>query len=271
MLIAFTQILVFYCLSEKVNFHFPPLTLVLLIISTLCIAAGGYIINDYFDVKIDVINKPSKLVVDKFLSRRWTLFLHLSFTFSGIILGYFVSPFFALINLLNASLLGLYSARFKYKLLIGNLVISLLISETIPVVRFAHKQVLWQWLLLYFGFAFLTGLVREILKDIEDMAGDEAYGCKTLPIVFGVYKTKTIIEALLILSAVVLCFFILFSLQQGHILLSVWIVLLVLIPLLYMFYRMRSADKKIDFTSLSSSMKLIMLSGTLSMLFKLLK
>src|ERR1700744_3504058 len=179
----------------------------LLTLSSVLIAAAGYIINDYFDLNIDRVNKPDKLVVEKIIKRRSTILWHWMLSGLGVLLGFYVSwklrnPVVGLANLGCVVLLWFYSTTFKRKLLIGNIIISLLTAWVILVLYVAEIRLnanplyretiarLLKFAIVYSGFAFIISLIREVVKDIEDMDGDARYGCRTMPIVWGVNVAK---------------------------------------------------------------------------------
>jgi 4-hydroxybenzoate polyprenyltransferase len=236
--------------------------LFLLIFSTTIIAAAGYLINDYYDVKIDFINRPDRVIVGKTLKRRIVMVAHTLLNLLGVAIGFYLSPMVGVINFVAAFLLWLYSNQLKRLPLIGNLVIALLSGLGVWVVSvyFPQNQVL---VYTYAIFAFAISLVREIVKDIEDMQGDESFGCKTLPILLGVRNTKLF---LYFLSA--LFIFLLFFMAGliGNQILIAYFILLIL-PITYFIFRLVYADTKREFSFLSNYCKLLMLSGILSMLF----
>lgn len=236
--------------------------LFLLIFSTTIIAAAGYLINDYYDVKIDFINRPDRVIVGKTLKRRIVMVAHILLNLVGIAIGFYLSPMVGVINFVAAFLLWLYSNQLKRLPLIGNLVIALLSGLGVWMVSIYFPQ---NKLLVYTYaiFAFAISLVREIVKDIEDMQGDESFGCKTLPILLGVRNTKLF---LYFLSA--LFIFLLFFMAGliGNQILIAYFILLIL-PITYFIFRLVYADTKREFSFLSNYCKLLMLSGILSMLF----
>src|SRR5260221_2873587 len=233
--IALTQFLFYYFillpgyrvskLEVYVN-SLQPSLFYLLSLSSVLIAAAGYIINDYFDLNIDRVNKPDKLVVDKIIKRRSTILWHWILSGAGVLLGFYVSwklrnPVVGLGNLGCVILLWFYSTTFKRKLLIGNVVISLLTASVILVLYVCEFRVpgstdpvlknilsrLFKYAMVYGGFAFIISLIREVVKDIEDMGGDARYGCRTMPIVWGVKVGKVFrgTSMLAVISYVVFC------------------------------------------------------------------
>ena len=234
--------------------------LFLIVCSTVFIAAAGYLINDYYDVKIDMLNKPEKVIVGYKLERRQVLIWHSVFNFSGIFLGTLVSIWIGVLNLFAASLLWLYSNRLKRLPLLGNLAVALLTGLSLLVLALYYRSN-YLIILVYSSFAFGVTLIREIIKDMEDMRGDEAFGCKTLPIIFGIRKTKWFIYILIFGIAVALYVFSIKVQSSG---LSTYFVLL-LVPSLYLIFKLIRADTKQLFNHLSQFCKWLMIGGILSM------
>lgn len=252
-------------LSKGVNWSaiaetgFLPLTL-----STVCVAAAGYIINDYYDVKIDAINKPERVVVGKIIRRRPAMFTHMVLSLAGIALGFWLSIPVGLINLGAVLLLWGYSARFKKMPLAGNLVIALLSASMLLVVA-VYAGKLNNITISYAVFAFLISLIREIVKDMEDVRGDASFDCRTLPIVLGMRRTKYVLYPLIALfQAFVLV--VIFHSVTGTVF-DLYMVALVLLPSIWLTLKLIRSDRKRDYTFLSNLGKFIMLTGILSMLF----
>lgn len=239
----------------------------LLILASLCVAAAGYIINDYYDVKIDSINRPGRLVVGRVINRRHAMMAHLVLTGMGVLVAGALSPLLGLVHLGSALLLWGYSARFKRLPLVGNLSIGTLTAALVllPELQLRTGQTaVWVYALA----AFLLTVVREIIKDIEDMRGDAAHKCRTLPIVWGVARTKWVTGFFLLNLLVLIgaasaqALFVDSSRTLG-----VWLFITVLAPLLGLAWRLLRADRKLHFTTLSAWCKWIMLAGVLSMLW----
>ena len=265
-IILLTQLFVYSFLDMATCGQFPLSTAIWLVAgSTVLIAAGGYVINDYFDVKIDALNKPQALVVGRVLKRRWALLFHILFTVGGLALAALVHYRLFIISFAIALLLILYSVRLKYLLVLGNVTIAAMMGLSLLVVVYAHSNVALQWVLPYATFAFLTGAAREIAKDVEDAKGDSAYGAQTLAITYGVVGAKMAVLALLALCAllVVACI--------GYVAyLDKWVLVLyaaaaLLLPLIGTLRATTHADTVKDFKKISADLKLIMLAGVLSM------
>jgi len=252
----------------------------LLVISTVLVAAAGYIINDYFDIQVDQLNKR-KIIVGNSIKRREAMALHFIFSGLGVGIGFFLGWKVGMwnlgfINLFSASALWLYSTHFKRNYLSGNILISLLSALVLIIVALydilpASEQndinaiVVFKIICIYAAFAFITTLIREIVKDLEDLEGDQKMGYETYAIVSGKKKAKNIVQTLSLLSILgVAC--ILYSQFQADLYSFLYVLLFVEFPFLYFVWKLKNAEKSADFYSLSSWIKIIMLSGTLSML-----
>ncbi len=263
LMVGFAQLMTAYFLVKTTTTGLPVLQdykLYLIIISTLLITAAGYMINDYYDVKIDYVNRPQHVVVGKGIKRRVVLLLHTVLNFTAIGLGYLVSPSIALINFGAAFLLWIYSNQLKREPFIGNITVALLTGISIYLIGF-YFQKSELLVLTYAIFAFFLNLIREIIKDIEDRQGDRKHGCRTLPIVLGVRKTKAVI---FLIATVFVCaiFIVTFKLDRPIIFyyfggLGIFF--------MYFLHRIYVADRKDHFTQLSAMAKVLMLIGTLSM------
>lgn len=246
--------------------HWPRLlidpTIWLLSFSTVCIAAAGYIINDYFDIKIDLVNKPERVVIGRYLKRRVALIAHQVLNVAGCLIGLYLSRWVFLVDVVSVSLLWFYSANLKRQPVIGNVVISLLTALSLLVLAVYYRQNA-DMLLIYALFSFGISLVREIIKDMQDIRGDARFGCRTLPIIWGLRRTKYLLYVL-IGSFIMTLFLIADALNNRKLEL---IFLLLLIPITYLTYRLVYADKRRDFGYLSNLCKIIMLIGILSMIW----
>jgi 4-hydroxybenzoate polyprenyltransferase len=263
-----------------------PVLFYLLSLSSVLIAAAGYIINDYFDLNIDRVNKPEKLVVEKIIKRRWTILWHWILSGLGVLLGFYVSwkvrnPVVGLGNLGCVVLLWFYSTTFKRKLLIGNVLISLLTAWVILVLFVCEFRVLpatdligrsvlgriFKFAIVYGGFAFIISLVREVVKDIEDMNGDARYGCRTMPIVWGVNVAKVFSGTWLVVLTGALIIIQFYVLQRWNWIAVTYCFLLLDLPLLWTLRRLYEARTKQEYHLLSNVIKGVMLVGILSIIF----
>jgi 4-hydroxybenzoate polyprenyltransferase len=194
--------------------------LLLLCLSTLLLAAAGYVINDYFDIKIDAINRPEKVILEASIHRRAGIIVHSLLNVLGLILAAIVAIdagkwYWISIQILCTLLLFVYSSHFKRMFVVGNVVVALLTALTIFTL-FVYEPVLWSflqagamlhkgkaqlpnpvWLLaIYTCFAFVLTWMREIVKDMEDHYGDAAEGCVTMPIKLGLKSTGFFVQIL---------------------------------------------------------------------------
>lgn len=261
-IIGITQLLVALFLVEGTTFLglLTDLRFIFLVLSTISIASGGYLINDYYDIKIDYVNKPDRVVVGKHIKRRHVLVMHSFFSGIGILLGVFVSWWIVGVNILAAFLLWFYSNLLKRLPLWGNLVVSFLTGLSVFVIYVLYWQNL-ELIAMYAIFAFFISLIREIIKDLEDIEGDEKFGCKTLPIAIGVVATKRIIYTITLL-------FLIAVFLLANTLFSFWPFFLTLTSILaFLCNRVYLADKKRDYAHISTYAKIIMILGITSMTF----
>ena len=255
----------------------------LLVLASVCIAAAGYIINDYFDENIDLVNKLPKVIIGKFIKRRSAILLHAVLSVIGLLLSLYIgyklrNPFIPFFNFIAIMLLVFYSSTFKKKILIGNIIISLLTAWTILVLtlaeyrfRISPHDIVWQRLLkvsfIYAAFAFIISLIREVIKDMEDIEGDLRYGCKTMPIVWGLPVSKVFAGVWIVVLVGTLVAIQLYIIQLGWWISALYTFALITIPCMWVLKKLYKANTPADFHRLSSVIKLIMLAGIISMLF----
>lgn len=257
---------------------------ILLSISILSITAGGYIVNDIFDIEADQLNKPHKAFIPKLISLKTAWNSYFSLNFLGIITGSYLAVTTqkqVLISVFFFTVIGLflYSKYLKKIAFLGNIFIAILVALTLLITYAFHSHYsikgIGNSLLLYYVincyviFSFLTTLIREIIKDIEDIKGDYKLKMKTLPIILG-RKTATHIAFFitLILLVLLITSVKLFLIHRPILLFYSFI--FIIIPLLYFMYKLLYAKTKKDYHTLSQYMKLIMLFGIISMLLFLI-
>ena len=234
----------------------------LVALSTVMVAAGGYLINDYYDVKIDYVNHPETVVVGNSLSRRVALFLHGGFSTAGVVVGSLASLYIGLVNFISVFALWLYSNHLKRLPFVGNLVIGLLTSIAILLVAIIYPHST-NGIVVYAFFAGFFSMVREIVKDMEDQKGDAQFGCLTLPVLWGIRKTKVFLYVL------VAAFFLSFVFLSFQNFTAIWIPFSLTMTLLsgVLVWRIYRADTNRDFHWLSNYCKLILVLGIASMYF----
>lgn len=291
LIVAVTQYLMRYAVIEPIlevnnfelqmtNFEF-----FVLVFATICLTAGGYVINDYFDTKTDSLNRPGTVVVGKSITRRSAMTIHMTFNILGVIAGFYVSYKIGLyqlglIFLIVSGMLWYYSTTYKRQFLIGNILVAVLtglvplmvVLFEMPELNRTYRDILLNnhanlnhvffWVAGFSFFAFITTLTREIIKDTEDFEGDSAYGRNTLPIMLGIKWTKIII-AVLILITLASIGIIYLKFLTGSVLTLWYISLAVVIPFVVLIFKLIKADSKADYHFASIFMKFIMLAGIL--------
>lgn len=284
LMIAMVQLLIKYALLEPfdADIMFNWFGISLLIVSTVCLAAAGNIINDIYDVDTDFANKPHKVVIGKTITEKVAYNLFITFNVVGILIGFYLShlvgksPFFAIFVIISA-LLYVYASYLKQTLLIGNIVISFLVAMSILIVGIFELlpattpqnqpiQVFFFKILLdYALFAFILNFIREIAKDLEDIDGDYKAGMNTLPIAIGRERATRVLFALTFLPLVGVVYYVMTYMYKQPISVC-YFLLFVIAPLLYITIKSYSAKTKKEFHHISNMLKLVMLFGMLSLL-----
>jgi 4-hydroxybenzoate polyprenyltransferase len=276
-----------------------PLHFFLLVFSSMSITAAGYVINDYFDLKTDLLNRPDTVIVARKISRRWAMILHIVLNSAGVLTGIYLSwhvgmPGFGIAYLLAAGLLWFYSTTYKRQFLVGNLIVSIFTAVVpfvvvifeVPLLNRAYGEIMIArhmnfnsiiaWIGGFSFFAFLSTLIREIIKDVEDFEGDAAYGRNTLPIVLGLRATKVLVICLILFLDFSLGYVYVRYLStkpggETDLLTLLWFTLMLGLPFLYLVFRLIAARDKKDYHFCSNFTKLIMLAGILySVIFYLI-
>ena len=266
----------------------PWWILTLLIVSVVGIAAGGYVINDYFDVKIDRINRPDNLVVTRIISRDAAMNLFYGLTAVGVIAGTVVAWWAHSWTLLFTyvvlpGLLWFYSASYKRMFLVGNLVVafaSAIVQLLVAIANADYLHHLYQNALAYSpsvgelyvwtggfaAFAFLLTWVREIVKDIEDIEGDREMECRTLPIVWG-DKVAKIIATILLVAIATLIVYILFAVlpfsHEWKSLPTRYVVFGLIVPILCSIVLLWAANNRTEYHRVQTIIKFAMFMGML--------
>ncbi len=260
---------------------------VLLLVSTILIAIGGYIINDVFDINSDSINKKGNNIIGSTISVEFANTLYWITTIigilSGVLLSYLVNQInFGLIFLFSAGLLWFYSQKYQCQPIIGNIVIAFLSALSFGLVWlfefyalsndaeiFVDVQTSFplvnRLVLIYMGYAFVVTLLREVVKDIEDYKGDNRFGCTTFTVKYGVSASK-------ILALIVAYFSLLASLYiqyyfykaEYYLLTSAFFIVNIMFVMIIVF--LHKALSINSYSKLSVLIKILMLVGILSMI-----
>ena len=306
MIIILTMVLMRYCIIQPIlgifnlSLEFPFLCFLGLVASVVLIAASGYLINDYFDVQADSVNRPGKVIIGKYIKQRVAYNIYYIMNICAIVISFYIS--FKINNLalfiifpVTAGLLWFYSTTYKRQFLIGNILVSLIVAsvpflvalfDIIPVIKNNHEylmtyninfNVIFTWIGAFALFAFLINLIREIIKDAEDFAGDMLNGRNTLPIRFGLKWAKIITSSLTALIIIGLGWIFIKYLsftyiydsigtesdKQFDILTFMYFILLIFIPLLIFIYIVLKATERKQYTNASKILKLVMITGIL--------
>lgn len=290
LIIVLTQYLMRWSIIKPIlevygfKLQFSELHFFFLVLATIFITAAGYVINDYFDTKTDWINRPETVIVGKVMNRRWAILLHIIFNAIGIGLGTYISfyigmPVLSLVFVFITGVLWFYSTTYKRQFLIGNLTVAFLTALVplmvllfeIPLLNKAYSLLIREmyfnlnhiiiWVSAFSFYAFLLTLIREIIKDVEDFEGDQAFGGKTMPILLGVVNSKIVIIVLILTTLFSLLYLYFRFLQDPYTL--VYFIVFLIVPLVFLVYRVFTADKKKQYRFASNLSKLIMLAGIL--------
>jgi 4-hydroxybenzoate polyprenyltransferase len=266
----------------------PAYMLVLLILATVGIAAGGYVVNDYFDVKIDRINRPDELIVTNTVSKPAAMRLSLGLSGFGVICGLVTavllrSTTLGILFVIIPGLLWFYSSSYKRLFMIGNLIIALLAAvtpllvamvnvallqlryaEILPYTTLVHD--LYAWLGGFALFAFLLTWIREIIKDMQDQMGDRELECHSMPVVWGERWTKIFVSILIVLTLATIghLWYHILPFPTGWMNLSTrYIALGIVTPMLCVLWLLWSAKIPSDYKTCQQLVKFTMLLGML--------
>jgi len=265
LLISISQILIVFCLYNQISF-----ILLLYISSTFLIAAAGNIINDYFDIETDLVNKPKETYIGLSISKKKAIYTYVILNTIGILIALYISSninnlYFLCYIIIIVYLLYYYSKKIKATTLWGNLLNAGCTSASILLLLILIPSNIYQKkvLLIYSIFSFLLNFTREIIKDIEDIKGDKAINLKTLPIVLGTKRAVLLCKTIMVFT---------FTLLIGTLYISslfylkLFIVIALIAPLIYCYKLLKLPYKKYTFSKISNILKLIIAFGVLSII-----
>jgi len=283
-MIAAMQMLIKYALFEPfdVAITLNGFGFSLLILTTLCLAAAGNIINDIYDVETDLVNKPKKVIVGISISEKVAYNLFFGFNIIGVGIGFYLSlavgksPFFAIFVVISV-LLYIYASYLKQMPFIGNIVISILVAlsliivgifDLIPAISETNKEAQFTFfkiVLDYAFFAFIINLVREMVKDLEDIEGDYKAKMNTLPIAIGRARARQLSFVISFIPIGAVVYYIVTFLYKQQLAVAYFLVF-ILAPLIYISLKLYYAETKINYKHISTILKLTMFFGMLSLL-----
>lgn len=281
------QQLIIAPLLQKYGFEYitPDYSPLLLVLATVFIAAAGYVINDYFDIKIDRINKPDKQIVGTMVTKQQAMLLHQILTGIGVICGLVLafglrSFTLGFLFVVVPGLLWFYSASYKRQFLTGNLIVALLAGLSVLVVgitavadlNHTYADLVFQttipaeiytWIGGFALFSFLLTFVRELVKDMQDVEGDREMECRTVAIVWGENKTKLLIYSVVFVVVLLLAGVSLYYIPFESSLSFRYVLFGVILPLIAFCYLILKAKTKESLHAAASFLKYIMLLGVL--------
>jgi 4-hydroxybenzoate polyprenyltransferase len=277
------------CLIKFVLFSaFDPETalntfqFLLLPLATISIAAAGYVINDIFDVEIDRINRPERVLVGTKISERSAYNFYILLNILGVGSGFILAnllgkPGLAAIFIIISALLYIYATQLKAMLLFGNLLVSLLVAMSLLVViifdvypvisgSLSDSQGRVSEIVLHYAvFAFVISFIREIVKDLEDINGDKNGGVNSLAISMGRLRTTQLVFSLAAITIVGLVVYLYNYLYDKQIQV-LYFLLLIVAPLLYFCIKCWGAERKQEYHKLSLLLKIVMFTGMCSLI-----
>ena len=232
---------------------------ILLTVSITILGAAGFLINDYYDQKIDLINRPDRVVVGIHLRRRLVLAAHMGLSILAIMIGLWIELWLGLFNFFASFMLWLHSNYFRRVLLLGNIMVALMHVMIILVVAM-YFQAYNTLLLAYSLFAYLAIFIREIVKDLRGVRGDATYGAETISVIWGIRAAKKFIYLSIFCGIICIIYFL-----DGKFPTNSGTYFLALMPFLVWFiYRIYTADTQSHYRTLKKSIDWIILSGILS-------
>ena len=283
-----------YCIIQPIfiryyiDLEFPTLLFMLLVLTVVLIAAAGYMINDYFDVKTDLVNRPDKVIIGKHIKASKVYLAYFVINFIALGISFYLSVSVGVTSMtflfpLAMGLLWFYSTTYKRLLLTGNILVSIIVAGVpllvalyeMPLihVKYLHYPLAYSillkiiagWCGTYALFAFIVNLIRELVKDIEDFEGDIAFGRTTLPIAFGLKTSKIVVATLIAVTIAIIEVVFIYLLEPNKLdmITFAYFHLLLIIPLLIAAILIFMANQKKHYTIISLIIKLVMVSGLL--------
>ncbi len=244
-------------LSEVI---FDP-NLFFMVLATASIVASGYIINNFYDSEKDLINRPQKTMLDRFVSQRTKLSVYFLLNLAGIFFASYISFRAVVFFSLYIFVIWFYSHRLKKVLFLNNLLASVVTITPFFAVFLYYKN-FDTVIFLHASFLYLIILMRELVKDLENMKGDLVQGYKTIPIVYSENLSKILLTGLALLS-IIPVYFLIFNFEIGKMHLFFYAAVALLVVFLMFLYFSRA---KWQYVLLHNLLKLIIVAGIFSIL-----
>ncbi len=257
-IITFLSVVVAGLICSEIKVITMPIILAAL--SASLVGSAGNIINDYFDIEIDSVNRPERVLPSGIISPKISLFYYLFLVAASILLAVQINYYAILIVLIANISIFLYSFKFKSIPLLGNFTVAFFTGLAFIYGGIAVGN--WGSGIFPALFAFLINLIREIVKDIEDIEGDSKAGIKTFPIVYGKEKSFRLILFLGVI--LIITTFIPFYMSIYNIEYLILVLFTVNVTLVYLLKKLLSSKTKKDFRYISSLLKLDMVFGLIS-------
>lgn len=256
----------------------------LLVLSTVLIAAAGYVLNDILDQETDYDNRPDRVIVGKSISEKNAYNLYFILNVLGVAIGFYLSnliqrPGFTAAFIIVSATLYMYASSLKQMLLVGNIIVALLLSFSVLIIGLfdllpatydgnrTEMGVLFSMLIDYAIFAFIINFIREIIKDMQDIEGDYNQGMSTLPIAIGIQKTAKTVFALVLIAVGILLWYVNTYLMENSLYFAViYTLIFVVAPMIFILIKIWNAQKKEEFGLLSTILKWVIFFGILSVL-----
>lgn len=304
LIVAVAQLLIWACVLLPLEqrgiveqLFLTPQHFALLCFSTLLLAAAGYIINDYFDIRIDLRNRPEKVIIGKIIKQRWAMFWHSLFNVVGICIAFYLAwqignSYLVLVQVFTSILLWWYSTHLKRMYVSGNICVALLTALSVATLLFYEPGLYGFWrkpsflhqnllvilnpvyfIGIYIYFAFFLSWIREIVKDMEDFKGDAEEGCVTMPIKIGLQKTNfwiysiALATLLPVLFSIIMIFKTAMRVQDGiyWILFALYISIFILVPIVQFMWLIGKNTTAVHYEKMSKRLKWIMVLGLLTL------
>ncbi len=257
-----------------------------LVFGALLITAAGNVINDYFDQKVDKINKPEKVIVGRDINRKMAILLHqgLNTLAVGLVLWVGISIAYielVIVPLLIMFLLWWYSPVFKKRPIIGNALVAFCtavvpVFAVLPDMHLLKSELAssawngmstytyaWLWVLGVALFAFVLTMIREAVKDAQDEPGDRAGNYQTIPILWGMQRTKRYVTGWMVVFLIMASWCLTRIETRSDVL---WLIACLIVPMLPAVYFVNAAKSPSDFGKVSRWIKFVMLGGLLLIL-----